>query len=1011
MRFLLRSLLRVAAVAVALAMPQWTSIVMAAGPVAVEQFNRAVTSAPNSALAVRAAPAPGSAPAASGAAPTVAQVTPTELTNGQAYTLSLNGSNLHSGMRVDFGAGVTVQGAVAVSDAGHAQVSIQVASSAPSGHHTITVTYAPLGALAALPTLKTQGPGFIDVNAPAAAAGGVVLNLVTPRQVTQGQQAVLSLHGLGFSPGIGVSFGPGITASGPVNVSSATEATVTIQVAAQAPLFLRHPTLLAAGRTVRVSPEATVTVMAGSVAGGPPVPVPQPAPAAGANLPVILAVSPARLFTGEQYTLTLRGINLVPQLKIDLGSGITLRSGLRVQSPSLALVDVSVDANASTGLRWLALDVGSAFVALREDASVLVQRSAEIPRQGFGPAPSECKPAQVSRSGHVVLDGPLYTGQFSDVGGTFNVPVLNDQTTLIWHEANIGLADRYEVRFYAGSTLIATRALTASPGGSLPHSLTPDDGLIAELTSKLGARATKIVNEHPAPGTAAPAVGWDLTWQVVGLHAYYDSCLSPAAVQGTGGRLIERQALGLAKELVVETSEAVPIKQPQTGDPLLDLPTAPTGLSCAAPRAVPRLRGSPAPSPLPWQDPTLTLQNASRASQSGVVIIGISARPGSAPISGNGRTATADYVGDQWQFGGKLDLSGAPWAMQSQQSVSDQPKNPVESESLNNVFVDWGDGTVEPLTVQWNGQYCGGQPCFASNTETSNAAVFDLSAASNPGAFGHAYGEVGSFNVRVYMLPAGSLQQHGAQQVSLSAGGGGLFGRLLSHAAPSSGDSGNAALAYMPFCQTVIIQHRTDPAASGPLQLHALRITGFPGTDSTGTARPVLLRSPRAAATAAPAAGSAPIKKPQVNAATGFLRPGAAGAAAVPQFSSCDADLVGGAQLDFVGQGTARLTWYVDGKEVGSSDEVIGPSTARTDAQLIPGHESDPIVTTWHGLRSPSLSLAMAQMGQHALSVTAQVIEDAHPVGGALENLGRISRLTAAGAGASTLPAGGARSP
>ncbi len=92
-----------------------------------------------------------------------------------------------------------------------------------------------------------------------------------------------------------------------------------------------------------------------------------------------------------------------------------------------------------------------------------------------------------------------------------------------------------------------------------------------------------------------------------------------------------------------------------------------------------------------------------------------------------GRTATADYVGDKWQFSGQIDLSDAPWAIESQQSVnSKNPGFPVETEALNNVFVDWGDGTVEPLTIQWQGQYCGNQPCFASNTETSTATQFDL---------------------------------------------------------------------------------------------------------------------------------------------------------------------------------------------------------------------------------------------------------------------------------------------
>jgi hypothetical protein len=114
-----------------------------------------------------------------------------------------------------------------------------------------------------------------------------------------------------------VSFGPGISASGPVSVQSPEHATLAIQVAAQAPPMLRHPTVLITGRDVKVSSQASLTVTAASAV-IPPV----PAPISYASVSVLLAVSPARLFAGQSYTLTLRGLNLVPQLQVDLGAGI-----------------------------------------------------------------------------------------------------------------------------------------------------------------------------------------------------------------------------------------------------------------------------------------------------------------------------------------------------------------------------------------------------------------------------------------------------------------------------------------------------------------------------------------------------------------------------------------------------------------------------------------------------------------------------------------------------------------
>ena len=135
-----------------------------------------------------------------------------------------------------------------------------------------------------------------------------------------------------------------------------------------------------------------------------------------------------------------------------------------------------------------------------------------------------------------MLDGPLYSDQYNTVTTVYNVPVLNDETDLSWHEANAGLADRFEVRFYSGSTLVATKVLTAKPGYALPHDLKPDDSLIATLTQGVSGRVGKIVNVNVPPSQPPSSVNWDLTWQVVGLHTFYDSCASASGAVGPNGR-------------------------------------------------------------------------------------------------------------------------------------------------------------------------------------------------------------------------------------------------------------------------------------------------------------------------------------------------------------------------------------------------------------------------------------------------------------------------------------------
>jgi hypothetical protein len=972
--------------------------------------------APSSATtSTTTAPTPatiGTAAPGGAAAPTVRQVTPTELQAGNTYTLALSGTNLQPTMQIDFGSGILVQKGLTVSDAGHAQVTVQVAAAAAAGRYPITVTYTPRATLAALPTVKTQGPGYVDVQRPPA-NGAVVLDRVSPAQVAQGQQATLTLMGSGFSAGMGVSFGPGITAAGPVVVQTPNLATLSIVVAAQAPAIPRQPTLVVASKDTKVSPEATLTVTAANVVG---IPKPAPAPVAvastGGNVPMLLTVSPGRLFTGQSYTLTLRGVDLVPQLNVDLGEGITATGGLRIQSPSLATLDVVVAGTAAPGMRWLGLRAPSALVPVREDASVLVQRSPPT-GQGFAPVQSACHVALVAQQGSIALDAPVYTGYTDDFGGHYNVPVLNDQTVFSWHEANPGLADRYELRFYSGATLIASRVLTAAPGYALPHSLTADAALIAELTSKVGGRAAQIVRENLPEGAPAPSFHWDISWQVVGSKTYYDNCTSGASLVAGAPLRLNPASLGPGNLVQVEHSETVPISQPKQGDPLLDLSAAPTGLACnSAPPGAPQRRAFPIGRPGSGSGAGSGAASAPAAPASNLLLTNVSRTSQS-----NNRTGTGDFVGDQWQFSGQFDLSNAPWAIESQKSVNAQnPGYPIETEALNNVFVDWGDGSIEPLTIQWKGQYCGNLPCFASNNETSTASQFNLDQATNPSAFGHAYGEAGSFTVRVYMLPASAVQQHGALPSSLQAGSGGLYGHLMTRMS-LSGAAGSAADAYMLTCQAVNIQHRTDPVSNGPLKLVAIHLTGWPNAPSgapgsapsgaasrildtargSGMARAANPASPAAASATVPATPSPAVAPDgaatvaEVPRAGPLLRigagTGAAPSAPPPQFSSCDDNLIGGASVDFYGQGTIRLDWYLDGQSVGSSEEPIGPSQSRTDAQLTPPTLAPPLQSSWGGLHSPALSLAQETIGNHSLMVTASVVEDTTPCGNVMEAL------------------------
>jgi len=966
-----------------------------------------ITRAVPAAVVTSATKSNASPAAAPASPPVVLRVTPNQLAAGGTYSLSLSGTNFQPTMQLDFGPGISLRNTMTVADNHDAKVVVQVAAGTPAGRHLVVARVFQAATVAVLPPLQSQGPGYIDIVAQVA-TGRVYLSQVAPQQVQQGQHTTLRLQGDGFRTGMALSFGPGIMATGPVQVVSPTQATLPIQVSALAPTMLRHPTLLLAGGQVTVSPKATLTVTAAPISHLTV--SPQATLTVTANpishlkgsltMPLILEASPSRLFTGQSYTLTLRGMNFVPQMQVDLGVGITQNGGLRIQSPSLATLQVEVSGSAQPGMRWVGLQVPLTLAPIRQDASVLVQHS-PIAAVGYAPARGLPITFKVPQEGTIILDSPLYQASVSDVGGTYDVPVINDQTDLTWHEGNAGLADRYEIRFYSKATghyfppgskmglpvttyvLVATRSITAEPGYALPHDLVPDTALLAELESKVQSRAGKEINVHTLQGAAAPAIGWDLTWQVVGFHTYTDNDAgSTANASGSGGI----HTVGMAyrvqtQEVEVERSKLVALGgQPNDGDPLLDLQDAPTGMTCPV-----RL-------------------SANTLDTLGAVNID---RPTSQQ---NGATETADHVGDRWQIEGNFDLSNAPWAIETQRSVNtSNPGYPVETETMNNVFVDWGDGTVTPLTIQWHGQYCGKDmagnpaPCFGSDTESGalfdtqhqscgkdldgnpqpcSADQFSLSSATNPQLFLHPYQNIGPYTIRIYELPSQNIQQGGPLPTSLQAGSGGLYGHLLRKEGLSSNAQGTGNLAYTMLCQKLQIQHRTDPVSNGKLLLVAIHITGFPGDTLSGSSHSVVVRLPKKSAALAhsirPQLRNPLRAGPQISQIPHIAQ--------IPQICSCDVSLVGGASLDYYGQGTVRLTWYQDNQIVGSTDEPVEPSPPRSDAQLAPP-PAKPNMGTDIGLHSPALSLAQAQIGTHSLTVSATVVEESHPVGVVLKAL------------------------
>ena len=117
------------------------------------------------------------------------------------------------------------------------------------------------------------------------------------RGASRARQTTLTLLGSGFAAGMAASFGPGIAAVGAGAGASADDATLSMQVSAQAPAITRVPSLSVGGEAGTRLPEATLTVTAAAPRARRRGPTRDRCKSRACRL--ILAVSPARLFTGQ----------------------------------------------------------------------------------------------------------------------------------------------------------------------------------------------------------------------------------------------------------------------------------------------------------------------------------------------------------------------------------------------------------------------------------------------------------------------------------------------------------------------------------------------------------------------------------------------------------------------------------------------------------------------------------------------------------------------------------------
>jgi hypothetical protein len=796
--------------------------------------------------------------------------------------------------------------------------------------------------------------------------------------------------------------------------------------------------------------------------------------------PRIDIVTPDTLEPGKQYDLELTGKNLTLDTSISLGRDVMLIGTPIFTLPTRATVRVQVGPAALPGVR--------VAEASNREGSNQGPGGIRIGLPLLIQAPTGRKPACAQptvlrfRQGTITLEQPIWKRSVDESWSAVAIPVLDDDTVFQWREQNPGAADFFELRLIdtaSGKVLLrknlrangeagpptyfrpdpaflgelyAVLAPPATPHGQTYH-VAPAGGVVAATTSSAivqGGHAPSVSKSVAgvAPGAGTPFVhaetglvagglpaapgpmaGADLLWEVAGIRAYKKECVE--VPQGQEAHLLSPSlswfAAGKPEEqgerVAHSTAQAMPATAAAAASfafaeveiserwPLM-LPEAPSGLECAGGA---RTHGS--------------LQVDNRSDKK------VYDKDGNAVVKAvvNGQpdylVDVNNYPGDLFLLSGTFDLSRSPYAAHPKAynapPAGHQKIGDIVNLDFDNLFVDWGDGTVErartlypesgqDLAIEWRRDLRLRLPGLGEMTvqtvmtwrDPITGETYETKApVPVEGVLTHQYREKGDFVVRFLQLPESDAQATSPLFLGLAADGTiGEYPGLVAvpNKAAVAGAREAVNRAYVLFCKTVTITQREDPAASGPLRLVSAAITGFPGygehaAERAGLSGAEALVGPATDAAKIGATAETPGPGPAANparvqaapaAAAPTARPGTSGPvqtvpATIPAFTAgpqgtvtvtdCDEAFTAQARLLYVGRGRARVRWLLDGKVIGADVVAVGPSPGRKD---LPRDRTTwpPEITGETTLQSPPLSVETIRF--HEVRVDVEVVPE-----------------------------------
>ncbi len=764
-------------------------------------------------------------------------------------------------------------------------------------------------------------PGTFSPRGQTPPQGTPALRGFTPSSGAQGSSVTLTFTGVNFRAPVTLHISPitGINVTS-VGVLNSGQIQATLQIDASAPLGPRGLMLMVADHGLEGPQPFTVTPgQQGCVPTAAGIPCPQP-PNGGGQLLSILRVTPNQITAGTQnLDLKIEGKNFAPGAQVNFSAesgaiaNVFPAGGTRYVNATEIHVVVNVPPSAIPG--------GRDVTVTNPDRSSgtgkgLIRIVAPVLRAGGSGAPPKVKLVPITfqhfSEGKIILEAPPWGDPYEgEIQMHYGIPPLNDETLFQWSEQNPGLAEYFELRIYSkdGKTVIARKRLDGSPvvvngvqTNNPPTFYHVDPAFVAAALSNIstplkpllygsslmpsviaqgsqagqgqspqqstgfklaqGARSgsgTVIVpvTTQPASTGSQLSVG-DLQWEVAGFRTYNNDGSSKQTYMKVSGVALQSgagagAAPGNQTDVEVEISDRWPLSAPQ----------APNGLE-NCPSTVASGQGLQITD---VGDPTVV-------DKSGNII----------PKA----VAVNDYVGDPFVLSGDFDLSRSPYATHPGQVESKCNQcfaAPVQLFQFSNLFIDWGDGHVEPLSAPPVSSANSPVESWSSNVGLSLPPC--MPSKSCPYSVSHVYNYPGIYSVRVFELSDADVQQVNPSLVASSANGPGnspymaamTIGRLSGaggaiSTAPSSGapSSGSGALAagagaasmhlgaassaafntivsqsapgtsgpspsdvakraYMLYCNQIKVTTPEDLLADGPLHLVSIDAPDFPGHD------------------------------------------------------------------------------------------------------------------------------------------------------------------------------------